>query len=83
MKLICPINRDVRHLLIDPILSDNPNFSNLSPIYKITYLRQLCQHDVISYVPKAWQIRSSPSRNTSRIICEVSTFTYIQINMLC
>ena len=59
--LISPLYLTIRQSLLNPILTDNPNFSNLSNSDQIIYLMQFCQHNIISYIQSAWKIRSSNS----------------------
>ena len=59
--LICPLYSNIRQSLLNSILTDNPNFSNLSNPDQMIYLMQFCQHNVMSYIQSAWRIRSSNS----------------------
>ena len=57
--LVCPLYQDLRLHLVDTISDSVPNFSTLPNHDKLVYLMQNCQHEVMSYVQKAWQRRSS------------------------
>ena len=57
--LICPLYSNIRQNLLNPILTENPIFSNPSSPDQMIYLMQFCQHYVMSYIQSAWRIRSS------------------------
>ena len=40
--LMCPLYSNIRQSLLNPILTDNPNFSNLSNTDQMIYLMQFC-----------------------------------------
>ena len=61
MKFIlsCPLYSNIRQRLLNPILIDNPNFSNISNLDQMICGRQ---HDVMRYnIQPAWKMKSSNS----------------------
>ena len=50
---ICPLYLNMRQRPLNPILIDNPKFSNLSNFDQIIYLMQFYQYDIMSYKQSA------------------------------
>ena len=76
---ICLLHSNIRQSLLNPILIDNPNFSNLFSDQMI-YFMQFCQYDVTSYIQSAWKIRSSNS--CIKWHNNVITYSYDSITLL-